>query len=216
MIKPTPQEPLPEAIDKQTRHFFGTLMQLLHPFMPFITEEVWHQLAPRGSKEAIAVSLWPKINKPDHACLEAANHAFALLKKLRNVRKQYQVPKTHWLSLVVANAIPDWLDFFKVYLQHSAQLKEIRVGSDSKGVGLTIANAHFQLLGIENQEQVNDKEALHKSLFHAKAFSASLKRKLANSAFLDKAPEAVIALEQKKSKDLDERVKQLMDLLDSC
>ncbi|MEL6152655.1 MAG: valine--tRNA ligase, partial [Bacteroidota bacterium] len=108
IIKPAPGQPLAASVRTATIGFFEVLLKLLHPFMPFLTEELWHQLASRAPEDCLIVAPWPKATAYDPALLQDATAAFALITTLRSLRNQAQVSAKEPLPLSVA-ALPTWL-----------------------------------------------------------------------------------------------------------
>ena len=106
--------------------FFEVLLKLLHPFMPFLTEELWHQLQARAPHDCLIVAAWPAPTAAATPLLDQATDAFALVTMLRSLRNQAQVALKVPLTLYVAGAVvPAWLVPFAAYVERLACLAAI-------------------------------------------------------------------------------------------
>ena len=218
MIKPARQtdNTVPEATYKATITFFENLMRLLHPFMPFITEEIWHQLAPRQPQESLAVASWPLPKGAKASTLtQEAMCAFELITRIRHLRRTHQYPAQQTLSLNVQGDIPQWLTHFAFYVRKQAKISQITTQQKSPegSVAFMLQKCEFELPDIIPQEDTASKETLEKELAYQQGFLATVKKKLDNQQFVAHAPPPVVARERQKLQDATERIAALKQLL---
>ena len=219
MIKPAPGQPLAASTHTATVHFLESLLKLLHPFMPFLTEELWHQLQPRQPQDCLIVAPWPQPTAHDTALLHQAAAAFELVTALRSLRNQAQVAPKALLPLYVAGqATPAWLTPLAGYVKKLAHLTAIGCTSTKPpdAASCTIQGTTFYLALGQAVDTAQEKARLAKELAHAQGFLASVLQKLNNERFVQNAPPQVVALERKKQADaaakcrlLEERLAQL-------
>ena len=208
MIKPeNEQKEMAKTIYEKTCSFFGVLMQMLHPFMPFITEEVWQQLG--HANDVIMLSPWPSGGTFDVAILEEAQHAFAFIAKIRQLKATHALGKHELLSLFAQGKLPAWLISFEQYIKKATGVTIVQKEQlDRKQAFFIIGETLFSL-----NTPVQDKKKIIASLDHQQRFLLALDKKLHNSHFLTNAPEAIIKKERKKQQDTRKRIQMLQTLL---
>jgi valyl-tRNA synthetase len=214
MIKPGYEQPIDIKTLEHTKLFFEKLMQMLHPFMPFITEELWHTLNPRAEGDDIIVSHWPLSESPDSDVLSSMNEAFEVISGIRNFRKSQNIAQKVKLSMVVVENTPNVLDSV---LLKMGNLSEVKRQSDK------IDGAHcFIVKGIEYYipfgELIDVEEERAKILEEIKytqGFLSAVQGKLSNQRFVAGAPEQVVAVERKKEADALQKLMLLESRLDA-
>ncbi|MEJ7664143.1 MAG: class I tRNA ligase family protein [Hymenobacter sp.] len=106
MVKPAYQQPIDAETLRHTAAYLETLLKLLHPFMPFITEELWHELAERGPRDYVTVAAWPKTSRPRRQppdILADMDKALAVVAGIRTVRNQKSIGPNKPLALAGQN-----------------------------------------------------------------------------------------------------------------
>ncbi|HNP18746.1 MAG TPA: valine--tRNA ligase [Fulvivirga sp.] len=211
MIKPDYQKPIDATTLKVTIGFFEKILKLLHPFMPFITEELWHELGDRAEKDCIIVSEWPKAEQFDEGLLLEAELAFDIIGNIRNIRNAKQIAMKDQLELKVKTADFSTLNRFADAIKKLGNLSVLDQTSDKidncasfviKGDEFFIPLAGAVDLGVE-------KEEMEKELAYTKGFLISVEKKLSNERFVSGAPEQVVAMEKKKMEDAKAKIKVL-------
>ena len=209
IIKPGYQQPLDATTMADVRGFFTTLLELLHPFMPFITEELWQHIAERKPGESIMRAQLPAIDKEQDNSIVAL---FETLKEtvagVRTVRKQKQIPQRNELELLVLGPHDSTLDAILVKMANLSAIKAVdekpamaaawRVGATEYAVPLA---------GNVNVEEERNK--LLADLKRFQGFKAGVEKKLGNERFVANAPEAVVALERKKLADATAKIEAI-------
>ena len=200
MIKPGYEQPIDFKTLDHTKLFFEKLMQMLHPFMPFITEELWHTLTTRSAGDDIIVSTWPLSVSPDLEVLSSMNEVFEVISGIRNFRKSQNIAQKVKLSMVVVSNTPNVLDSV---LLKMGNLSEVKRQADK------IDGAHcFIVKGIEYYipfGELIDVEAerakILEEIKYTQGFLSAVQGKLSNQRFVAGAPEQVVAVERKKEAD---------------
>ncbi|MDR3133526.1 MAG: valine--tRNA ligase [Prevotellaceae bacterium] len=205
------------SIDKttldNTRRFFDCLLRVLHPFMPFITEEIWQRLAERAPGESLMVQLQPYADEFDEANLRDFEQLKNAVTAIRTLRQSKNIPPKEPLELYVKGAFAG--NLFPV-LQKIAHLGAIHCGGQpegQKGHSFLVNATEFfvPLDGWVNEEEETKK--LREDLAYQQKFVASVRQKLQNEKFVQHAPEQVVAMERKKLSDGEARIKVIEEKL---
>jgi valyl-tRNA synthetase len=217
MIKPAHGHAIAASVHTATVDFFECLLKLLHPFMPFLTEELWHQLRPRQSQDCLIVAPWPQPAAHDATILDHATASFELVTALRSLRNEALISSKQHLTLYIGHTtIPSWLLLFATYVKKLAHLADI-IPSQDKPQNATSCNMQgitfYLTLGQQQVDKTQEKVRLEKELAYTQGFLASVLKKLNNDRFVRNAPAPVIATERKKQADAEARLKLLEDCL---
>ena len=210
MVKPAYQQPIDRATYEATLGFFDNLLRLLHPFMPFITEELWQHIAERGENESIMVARIPEAGAFNEATIAAMNETKEIIAGVRSVRLQKNIPNKNALSLQVAGQFSN--DNAAV-IKKLANLEAIDQVSekDATAASFLVGTTEYAVpLGnnIDVEEEIKKLEA---ELKYMEGFLASIMKKLSNERFVSNAPEAVVAGERKKQADAESKIKTLQE-----
>ncbi|MDN5202584.1 valine--tRNA ligase [Fulvivirgaceae bacterium BMA10] len=217
MIKPGFEQPIDQSTYEATINFFEKLMKVLHPFMPFISEEIWHEINDREDSDCIMVSEWPKVQAFDKSFLEKANLSFEIVSNIRNLRNAKQIsPKTS-LPLIIKSDNKDRYDAFEPILDKLANLEGISYTETNVDGALSfIIKGNEFFVPIEGQIDVTkEKEQITSELEYAKGFRTSVNKKLSNDRFVNNAPAQVVENERKKLADAEAKIKALEERLKS-
>jgi len=215
MVKPDFQKPIDKYTLSRTVGFFETLMQLAHPFMPFITEEVWHQLQRRGDKECIIISQWPKAQATNKIILEQGEIVKEVIMKVREIRNQNQIKPREPMKLFIQTTNKEQFELFKTVLVKLGVLSEISF------VEKEVANTKSFIVKqdqfyVETGQVVDasaEKEKLTKELEYTKGFIQSVQSKLNNERFVQNAKADVLEKEKQKLADGEAKLKLLQESL---
>nr|HPH46941.1 class I tRNA ligase family protein [Chryseolinea sp.] len=215
MIKPEFGKPIDVNTYSKTIHFFEDLLKVLHPFMPFITEELWHELAERKEKECILVASWPTPKSFDGAILEQGNFAFELITEIRNTRNAKGLSPKETLKLLVNSTDSSLLKSFGGVVKKLSNLSEVsfQTGIVSNATSFIIKSTEF-FIPIEGKiDAAKEREAILKDLEYQRGFMNSVDKKLSNEKFVNSAPPQVIEIERKKKADAETKIKALEESL---
>ncbi len=210
LVKP----PYGEAIDGKTYLatliLFDELLRLLHPFMPFITEEIWHYLTERGEGESIMVSRMPRAEEYDENILKNGERMKDLITNIRNVRKERNIPQKDALELFINGEHPAEIDSMVAKL---ANLSKVTPSEEKPANALSFligtTEYHIPLGDMLNVEE--ELKKLAEELKYLQGFLASVQKKLSNEKFVSGAPEQVVAVERQKQADAESKIKTLED-----
>ena len=208
MIKPGYQLPIDKATYDATLGFFDALLRLLHPFMPFITEELWQALEPRKEGESLMVALMPEVAPVDNAYLDAFDVVKEIVSGVRTIRLQKNIPNKDTLALQV---LGDHNDVFNPVIAKMCNLSEI-TKTDDKAAGAVSFLVRTTEYAVPLGNMINVEEELAKlaeELKYQQGFLASVQKKLSNESFVSKAPAKVIEMERKKQADAESKIKSI-------
>ncbi|GHS98566.1 valine--tRNA ligase [Bacteroidia bacterium] len=216
MIKPGYQQPVDRKTYEATLGFFDALLRLLHPFMPFITEELWQALETRKEGESIMVVTMPVSQRRDKACLVSTTEQLLLgmeetkeiISNIRTIRLQKNIPGKEPLSLQVLGEYKADYNSVIAKMANLSSIEKVR----EKAPGAVSFLVKTTELAIPVGNAINIEEELAKletDLHYQRGFLKSVLGKLSNENFVSKAPAPVIEAERKKQADAESKIKSL-------
>ncbi|MDT8309268.1 MAG: valine--tRNA ligase [Bacteroidales bacterium] len=207
IIKPAYQQPIDSNTLKTTTQFFETLMKVLHPFMPFISEEVWHHLKKRGENEDITIEKMPLAKRFDKTILEQFDHTAVIVNAIRNIRQEKNIPNKKHLTLLMKNNADD-LPVYKSVITKLANLTAFETTDTipEKVVSFVVKADEFFIPITEDVNYEEALEKLKKDLQYTKGFLKTIDSKLSNEKFINHAPQQVVDSEKKKRADAIARI----------
>ena len=215
MVKPAYGSPIDTKTYEQTLAFFETLLKMLHPFMPFITEELWQHIYDRKDGESIMRAQLDLAapTADDDALAAAIENVKLIVSGVRTVRNQKNIPNKDALTLQVVGK--NDFEAYTSVITKMANLSDINVVAekDATASAFMVGTDEFAVpLGdlIDVAAEIEKQEA---QLKHLEGFLAGVKKKLANEKFVAHAPEAVVAMERKKQSDSEEKIAALKESL---
>lgn len=216
MVKPGYQHPIDAKTLSATKAFYEQLLALLHPFMPFISEELWHLLEERADGDDLIIKNWPSARKPDLAILKSFTGAQEILTQIRNIRKEANIANKVKLELKVkANAnLDNTFDAVLIKLGQLSALEYIHHKVDNAYSFIHQTNEYFIPFG-DSIDVDKEKEKLQEELTYTKGFLASVQKKLGNEKFVGSAPTQVVDMERKKESDALAKIAILEEKLSS-
>ncbi len=205
VVKPAYGKPIDRATYESTLGFFDTLLRMLHPFMPFITEELWQHLAERKDGESIMTARMPEGRKHDAPIIAKFDILKEIIAGVRTIRLKKQIPNKNPLLLEVNGQHDDTLDSV---LMKMANLEAIdKSDSKSPTAASFIVGAVEYSVPLESSINVEEElKKLEADLKYQQGFLATVEKKLSNERFVNSAPEKVVALERKKQSDAKEKI----------
>lgn len=199
MIKPGYQQPIDAKTYASAIYMMEQNMKLLHPFMPFITEEIWHLIQARTTEEALIVSTWPEQKPFDAAILTQFETVIEVISGIRTIRKEKNLPFKDAIELKVINH-DAFTTYFDAVVTKLGNISELEYVTEKVNGALSFrvkSNEYFiPITGSINIEEEVAK--LQEELTYTQGFLNSVQKKLANERFVAGAPEAVLAIERKK------------------
>ncbi len=211
-IKPVYQQPIDRATLDATLGFFGKLLKLLHPFMPFITEELWQLLEKRNTGESIMITELPEMKKPDKRLLREFEIVKEIITQVRSIRKDKNLGKNDALELHVRNnSNGDYPAGFEPVLLKMGILSGITPAREKVdgAISFIVRNVEYYVPMEGLVDAAEEIEKLEKELAYTKGFLGSVMKKLGNERFVTNAPESVVNAEQKKQADAEAKIRTL-------
>ncbi len=212
-IKPGFEQPIDKAVYEKTLVYFEELMQLLHPFMPFITEEIYHLL--QENTDDLCVKQVQVIPTSDKSILDDGELLKKVISALRDARNKNQIkPKDPIKLHIQAEAIPGYQSIENILMkQVNAESITYTKGSVPNTIVVAVEKDKFFIESEKQLDSTTLKAELLKDLEHQQKFLESVLKKLSNERFVQNAKPEVIALEQKKQADAEARIKTIEESL---
>jgi valyl-tRNA synthetase len=209
-----------KSIDKKTLdatlNFFERLMKVLHPFMPFITEEIWHQLKEREDGECIIVADFPEAGIIDHGLLEKFDFAKEVIMAIRKIRNDKNIKNKEELELFIKKNFDEvpvtTFDDICAKLCNLCAVKYTDEKVDG-ALSFVVKSTEFYIPLLDNIDTAEEIKKLEEELKYTKGFLKSVMSKLNNEKFVNNAPEQVVANEKKKQSDAEARIKVIEEQL---
>ncbi len=210
MIKPGYQQPIDRKTYNETLNFFDSLLRLLHPFLPFITEELWQALFERKEGESIMVSPMPEIHKYDSELLDGLEVIKEVVAGIRTVRAQKNIPNKDTLELQVIGKYEARFSPTIIKLCNLTSIQQ--VSEKAPGAVSFLVKTTEYAVPVSSDINVEEELAkLQEELAYQQGFLNSVLKKLSNESFVSKAPAQVIEVERKKQADAESKVKSLQE-----
>lgn len=210
MVKPAYQQPIDRVSYNAIIAILENNLKILHPFMPFLTEEIWQHITERTPEEALIVAQWPKIKKVNKSLIEEFEFASEIISGIRTIRKQKNIAFKDSIELLVLNN-ENTRDIFDPVINKLGNISNLNYTEGQVDGALTFrvkSNEYF----IPVKGTINVKEEVEKltqELNYIQGFLKSVQKKLSNERFVSNAPEQVLASEQKKEADALSKIETL-------
>ena len=215
MIKPAYGQPIDRATYDATIGFFDTLLKMLHPFMPFITEELWQHICDRKDGESIMRESLnvPAMTGAEETLVADMENVKQLVGSVRMVRNQKNISPKEMLAMQAVGV--NKYEAYNCVTTKMANLASIDVVAekDTTAVSFMIGTDEFAIPIGDMIDVEAEIEKLEAQLKHLEGFLAGVMKKLSNERFVANAPEAVVALERKKKSDSEEKIASIKESL---
>ncbi|MEN2412952.1 valine--tRNA ligase [Flavobacterium mesophilum] len=202
MIKPAYQQPIDKATFNKAIEIFESNLKLLHPFMPFLTEEIWQLIAERTPEEALIVSTWPEVKPFDAKLIADFENSIEVISGIRTIRKDKNIPFKDAIELKGINSenVSTYFDSIITKLGNVSAFEYVSEKVDGALSFRVKSNEYF--IPITGNIDVEAEIAkLTEELNYTKGFLKSVEAKLSNEKFVNGAPEKVLNLEKQKQAD---------------
>jgi valyl-tRNA synthetase len=212
-VKPGFEQPMDAGVYRHTVEFFGQLVQLLHPFMPFITEELYHLLAERS--DDLCVLSYPAVRKADNAVLAEGALLKEAITALRDARNKAQLKPKEPIKLFIQSDAAATYQLILPILSRQVNAQSVDFTKEAIPGALTVVSGKDKYYIVTQQaiDSGNQKGELEKELVYLKGFLESVNKKLSNERFVQNAKPEVVDVERKKKADAEEKIKILQDSL---
>ncbi len=216
MVKPAYQQPIDAKTYNKVMSIFEDNLKIVHPFMPFLTEEIWQLISERTPEEALIVAKWPESKTINENLISDFDFASEVISGIRNIRKQKNIAFKDALSFSVVNS-ENVSSTFDEVISKLGNLNSFNYVNESVEGALTFrvkSNEYF--IPMEGSIDVEAEIAkLTEELNYTKGFLKSVQKKLSNERFVNNAPEQVVVSEKKKEADALAKIETLKASLES-
>jgi len=216
-VKPEFEQQIEKEVYNKTVYFFEELMQLLHPFMPFVTEEIYHELKERKEDDDLTIKQASKVGNQESGILKQADLLKQVITALRDVRVKNQLKQKEEIKLHIQTAEQSAYNSFKSILAKQINASQIDFVNDGvTGSINTVVQKDKFFIETENElDTTAQKEQLIKDLEYQKGFLLSVEKKLSNERFVQNAKPEVVEVEKKKKADAEAKIKAIQESLAS-
>lgn len=214
MIKPAYQHPIDQQTYDKTIALFEDILRILHPFMPFISEELWHQIKERSVEESLILASWPREKGYDSQITEDASQIFEVVSQVRNLRASKGMSPKDALDLTINTRNEALYGRFSTVLNKLANLSSLNFGEKVENAISFVVKSDECFIPVGGSINVEEeKENIQKEIDYNKGFLNSVMKKLSNERFVAGAPAQVIEMERKKQADAEAKIKALEESL---
>ena len=208
-VKPAYQQPIDAATYRSTLDFFDSLLRILHPFMPFITEELWQHLAARKEGESIMIARMPEPKEYDAHVIEQFETTKQIISGIRAIRLQKNIANREPLTLQILRGLHDDANnSVIVKLSNLAQIDRVSE-KDANSATFLVGTTEYAVPLGNNIDVEAELQKLEADLQYMQGFLRTVMGKLGNERFVNNAPENVVALERKKKADAESKIKSI-------
>ena len=208
MVKPAYQQPIDRKTYDATLRYFDALLRMLHPFMPFITEELWQHLYDRKEGESIMTARMPEPQPVDMEIINRFETTKLVVAGIRTIRLQKGIANKEQLTLQIIGAHDHSNDCILTKMTNLATIETIEE-KDPAAASFRVHGTDYSIPLRNGIDIVAELKKLEAELKYAQGFLKTVMGKLGNERFVQNAPEAVVAMERKKKADAEEKIKSL-------
>jgi valyl-tRNA synthetase len=214
MIKPAYGQPIQAIVLEETLGLFDRLLRFAHPFMPFVTEEIWQQMRQRKPGDSICIASYPSVNQTDEILLEqVAVVVDEMLIPIRNHRNNNQIsPKTTLEGLSVSSG-NDWVKAYLPMVQKLGNVGSVSFSANPEGLVFAGKRLEWSLPREEKEISEDEKAKLREELEYTLGFLAQVEAKLGNERFVANAKPELVEKERLKKADAEAKIAALEKLL---
>ncbi len=212
IIKPAYEAPIDEVSYEQAIGFINRLLHLLHPFMPFITEEIWQLLIERSQGESLMVSPMPRPGAYDKNLIKQFEDIKEVVTNVRNIRRDKNIPPREAVNLLVRAASYDnYHKRFDPVVVKLANLRDLQVVGEDPGntISFIVKNVEYFVPVGDLVDREEEAAKLEAELEYTRGFLISVRKKLENKRFVQNAPAQVVETERQKLSDTEAKISVL-------
>jgi valyl-tRNA synthetase len=217
LIKPEYQHPIDKLTFDSVINIFENNLRVLHPFMPFISEEIWQNISNRSVNEALIVSAWPKVESVNRKMIKDFDFTSQVISSIRTIRKEKNISFKNSIELHVLNNENNSsnLDSLIIKLCNISKLVYAKIEVENSISFRVKSNNYYVPVDNNNINIEEEIIKLKKELQYIEGFLNSVRKKLSNSRFVENAPDKVIQIEKDKEQDALSKIKAIKDSLSS-
>ncbi|MEM1340085.1 MAG: valine--tRNA ligase [Bacteroidota bacterium] len=210
IVKPAYQQPIDRLTFETVIQLFESNLKLLHPFMPFLTEEIWQRIAERTVQEALCIADWPNTASFDSKLIAEFEFAAEVISGIRTIRKEKNIPNKDALQLMELNGKTS-ISSMDAIIKKLGNIEDIETVEGKVEGALSFrvkSNEYFVPISGAIDVAAEIKK-IHEELTYTRGFLVSVEKKLSNDRFVNNAPAQVVALERKKAADAEAKIATL-------
>jgi valyl-tRNA synthetase len=215
IIKPAYQQPIDAKSHAEVIEVLDKLLKLLHPFMPFISEEIWQLTGERKAGESIMMASWPKATAPDHELSEKFEVVKELVSGIRSIRKEKNIASKEEIELYIVPGEKGYVAEFNAIVEKLGNISKLEVRADEVegAANFMVKATAFYIPFAGNVDVAAEILRMEEELAYNKGFLETVVKKLGNEKFVGSAPAKVVEIERKKQADAEEKIKILEERL---
>ncbi|MEO1485379.1 MAG: valine--tRNA ligase [Bacteroidota bacterium] len=210
IAKPAYQHPVDQTTRAKVMYWFEQNLKLLHPFMPFLTEEVWQHISKRTPEQALVISEWPETQSANLELIKEFDFASDVISGIRTIRKEKNIAQKESLDCFIQNneGVSNRMDAIITKLGNINAFETIEDTMEGALSFRVKSNEYFIPMGgaIDIEAEI---KKITEELNYTKGFLQSVQKKLGNERFVNNAPEKVVAIERKKAADAEAKIETL-------
>jgi valyl-tRNA synthetase len=210
IVKPAYKQPIDSTTYKEVVELFEMNLKILHPFMPFLTEEIWQCMSERLPGQALVIAQWPQRSEFNAALLEEFSYTAEVISGIRTIRKNKNIPLKESLELLVLKVqkVSDSWNAIIEKLGNISTLREIEQAPDG-ALSFRVKSNEYFIPIVGSVDIKAEIQKIQEELKYTRGFLESVQKKLSNERFVNNAPEQVVAIEKKKAMDAEEKISTL-------
>ena len=211
-VKPPYGQPVAAATYRRVIAHFEALLKLIHPIMPFISEELWQAITPRTKEQALIVAPWPVAGPVDRDVLDRFDYTAELIASVRAVRQEKGISPKDPLQVLTQDKSPLIIDTLVEKLAGVASI-DLAEEKPAGAVSFLVRTQEYFIPLGDRIDREAEREKLEKELQYTEGFLASVRKKLSNERFVNSAPAAVVEMERKKEADALSKIETIRQAL---
>ncbi|KQS32810.1 valine--tRNA ligase [Dyadobacter sp. Leaf189] len=214
MIKPGFEQPIDAETYNATLEFFDHLMRILHPFMPFISEEIWQNIIERAQNDSICIAPYPQAKESDQALLTDFEILFELVSSVRNIRNTKGISPKIELPLSIRTDAAERYNRLESLIRKLANVEAINyVTGEGEGTSFRVKSDEFYVNLADEVDPESERENLQKELEYTQGFLDAVLKKLSNERFVQNAKGDIVEKERQKQADAEAKIETLKEAL---
>ncbi|MEQ8548237.1 MAG: valine--tRNA ligase [Cyclobacteriaceae bacterium] len=216
-IKPEYGQPIDSTTYQQSILLFEKVCKILHPFMPFITEEIWQQINERNIEQSLIIAEWPKAEAYDENLLKSVETLFEITSNIRNTRSSKGISPNKALDLSIKCQDQEPIQALAGSIKKLANIDNLAfVDAKPENCFTFVVDNNEYYLPVSQEIDVEaEKAKIEAEIKYLNGFIKAVDKKLSNERFVNNAPEAVVGLEKKKKSDAEAKIAALTNSLES-
>ena len=210
MVKPAYETPIDKKTYEAVVEILESNLKILHPFMPFLTEEIWQILTKRSPEQALIIASWPTITTYDETILEGFEFASDVVSGIRTIRKEKNIAFKNTIEFSVLNNESQTKDFDAI-ISKLGNISELTYTNEAveNALSFRVKSNEYFIPANDTIDVVAEISKLEEELKYTEGFLKSVQMKLSNERFVSGAPEQVVASEKKKEADAIAKIETL-------